>query len=83
MCRFIKALIDPGNFSKAERSQRGIQRYPTTQAEALDALAQDAVLMTALGPELATAYLAVKRSEYTAFSKEDVAFEIRHHIYKF
>lgn len=76
-------LIDPGNFSDAERSQRGIHRYPTTQAEALDALEGDAVLMEALGPELATAYLAVKRSEYEAFSQEDVAFELRHHLYKF
>jgi glutamine synthetase len=76
-------LIDPGNLSDAERNQRGIQRYPTTQAEALDALERDAVLLAALGPELATSYLAVKRSEYEAFSKEDVAFEIRHHIYKF
>lgn len=76
-------LIDPGNFSDTERSQRGIHRYPTTQAEALDALERDDVLMAALGPELATAYLAVKRSEYEAFAKEDVAFEIRHHIYKF
>jgi len=77
------ALVDPGNFSDAERSQRGIQRYPTTQAEALDALAKDDVLMNALGSELATAYLAVKRSEYAAFSQADVAFEIRHHIEKF
>jgi glutamine synthetase len=76
-------LIDPGNLSDSERSQRGIQRYPTTQAEALDALAQDEVLMSALGPELAASYLAVKRSEYEAFSKEDVEFEVRHHIYKF
>ena len=76
-------LIDPGNLSDSERSQRGIHRYPTTQAEALDALERDAVLMEALGPELTTAYLAVKRSEYEAFSQEDVAFEIRHHLYKF
>lgn len=76
-------LIDPGNFNDEERSQRGIQRYPTTQAEALDALAQDTVLMKALGTELATAYLAVKRSEYAAFAAEDVAFEVRHHIEKF
>lgn len=76
-------LIDPGNFSDAERNQRGIHRYPTTQAEALDALEQDTVLMEALGSELAIAYLAVKRSEYEVFAKEDAAFEIRHHLYKF
>ena len=77
------SLIDPGDFSDDERAQRGIQRYPTTQAEALDALEQDDVLMAALGPELATSYITVKRSEYAAFSKEDVEFEIKHHIYKF
>lgn len=77
------ALIDPGNYSEAERSQRGIRRYPTSQAEALDALEQDDVLMDALGATLATAYLAVKRSEYAAFAAEDEAFEVRHHIEKF
>jgi glutamine synthetase len=76
-------LIDPGNFSDEERTKRSIQRYPVSQAEALDALENDQVLMEALGPELSTSYLAVKRSEYAAFAAEDVDFEIKHHIYKF
>lgn len=77
------SLIDPGNFSDEERAQRGIKRYPTTQAEALDALEADEVLMEALGPLLSASYLAVKRSEYEAFAAEDEAFEIKHHLYKF
>lgn len=77
------ALIDPGNYSDEERAARGIRRFPTTQAEALDALETDPVLMEALGPVLANAYIKVKRSEYAAFSAEDVDFEIKHHIYKF
>jgi glutamine synthetase len=77
------SLIDPGNYSDEERAQRGIKRYPTTQAAALDALEQDEVLMEALGSLLSTSYLAVKRSEYAAFAAEDQAFEIQHHIYKF
>jgi glutamine synthetase len=76
-------LIDPGNWSDAERSARGIQRYPTTQAEALDALEADPLLLEALGPQLATSYIAVKRSEYAAFSQQDVEFEILNHINKF
>lgn len=76
-------LVDPGNLSDQERLQHGIHRYPSTQAEALTALEQDDLLMTALGSELAHSYLAVKRSEYAAFSAEDVAFEVRHHINKF
>jgi glutamine synthetase len=77
------SLIDPANFSDEERAERGIERYPTTQAEAMDALAQDQVLLDALGPELSTSYLAVKRSEYSAFAVKDIDFEIQHHIHKF
>jgi glutamine synthetase len=77
------ALVDPGNLSDKERARLGIERYPTTQAEALDALEQDQVLMEALGPELSTPYITVKRSEYAAFSAEDLDFEIKHHIHKF
>jgi glutamine synthetase len=76
-------LIDPGNYSDQERNARGIKRFPTTQAEALDALEQDQLLMEALGPELRASYLAVKRSEYAAFDAEDLEFEIKHHLYKF
>ena len=53
------------------------------QAEAMDALTQDQLLLDALGPELSGSYLAVKRSEYAAFAAEDLDFEIRHHIHKF
>lgn len=76
-------LIDPGNYSDEERARRGIARYPESQAAALDALEGDEVLMAALGPQLSTSYLAVKRSEYQAFSEADLAFEIEHHLYKF
>jgi glutamine synthetase len=76
-------LIDPGNYSDEERAARGIERYPTTQAEALDALEQDTVLLDALGDELSRSYIAVRRSEYAAFSAEDTDFEIKHHLYKF
>jgi glutamine synthetase len=76
-------LVDPGGLSETERRQRGIQRYPTTLGAALDRLEADSVLMAALGPTLARAYLAVKRSEAEAFGREDVAFETKHHFWKF
>lgn len=76
-------LIDPGNWSDAERAARGIKRFPTTLKEALDALEKDSVLTSALGPLLSTSYLAVKRLEWESFSKEDVAFEVKHHFWKF
>ncbi len=76
-------LIDPGNFSDKERRERNIIRYPTTQAEALDALAADALLLAALGPDLSRAYLQVKRSEFEAFAAGNLEYELAQHKYKF
>ncbi|MFN2204735.1 MAG: glutamine synthetase, partial [Candidatus Promineifilaceae bacterium] len=76
-------MVDPGNLSEEERAARGIRRYPTSQAEALDTLENDALLMEALGPELSRSYLAVKRSEYDAFAAEEIDFELQHHREKF
>jgi glutamine synthetase len=77
------ALIDPGNLSDEELKQRGIRRLPGSQAEALDNLEKDELLMDALGPMLAQSYLTVKRSEYRAFAEQDVDFEMKHHFHKF
>ncbi|MDI9547443.1 MAG: glutamine synthetase family protein [Chloroflexota bacterium] len=77
------SLIDPGNLTEEERQARGIHRYPTSLIDAVAALEADNVLLAALGSELSTPYIAVKRSEYHAFAAEDVDFEIKHHLYKF
>jgi len=77
------ALIDPGNFSDAERERKGIHRYPTNLKEALGNLAKDQVLMGALGPLLAQSYLAVKQLEWESFSQADEAYEIKHHFWIF
>ena len=76
-------LVDPGSLSEEERAARGIARFPTSQAAAMDALENDAVLMESLGPDLSRSYLAVKRSEYEAFAAEDTDFELLHHREKF
>lgn len=77
------AMVDPADYSDAERAARGIARFPATLAEAVDHLEGDAVLMAALGPLLARAFVAVKRAEWQAFSQEDAAFEQKHHFWKF
>lgn len=76
-------LVDPGTLSERERTARGIQRYPTSLRAALEHLEKNRTLMTALGPLLGRAYLAVKRSECDAFAREDAAFETKHHFWKF
>jgi glutamine synthetase len=75
--------VDPATIAEDERARRGIARLPATQAEALDALAADDVLSSALGPVLANAYLAVRRSEWAAYSAGDAAFEQQGHFEKY
>jgi glutamine synthetase len=61
----------------------GLAPLPATQRDALDALEHDAVLTDALGPVLARSYFAVRRSEWTAYSAEDAAFEHQGHFEKY
>ncbi|WP_372480900.1 gamma-glutamylputrescine synthetase (plasmid) [Halomicrobium sp. HM KBTZ05] len=59
---------DPANCDEATLAERGVDRLPTTLGAALDALADDEVLRSALGEPLAASYLTVKRSEWEAFT---------------
>jgi glutamine synthetase len=75
--------VDPATIAEDERAARGITELPATQAEALDALAADPVLTAALGSVLAGSYLAVRRSEWAAYSAGDAAFEQQGHFAKY
>jgi glutamine synthetase len=75
--------VDPATLDEDERARRGIHRLPATQEEALDALAADGLLLDALGPVLAQAYLAVRRSEWAAYSAGDERFEQQGHFEKY
>jgi glutamine synthetase len=75
--------VDPATIDEREREERGLSRLPATQAEALDALAADEVLTDALGPVLTESYLAVRRSEWEAYSAGDEAFEQQGHFSKY
>jgi glutamine synthetase len=75
--------VDPATLSDDERVARGIDRMPASQGEALDALAADGLLIDALGPVLADAYLAVRRSEWETYSSGDEAFEQQGHFEKY
>ncbi|HKO26958.1 MAG TPA: glutamine synthetase family protein [Solirubrobacteraceae bacterium] len=75
--------VDPASLSDEQRAASGIDRIPATQAEALDALAADGLLLGALGEELAGSYMAVRRSEWEAYSAGDQAFEQQGHFEKY
>ena len=61
-------LVDPAAMESAERERLAVFRLPSSLGSALDALAADSYLMSALGPLRSTAYLAVKRSEVKHFA---------------
>jgi glutamine synthetase len=75
--------VDPGTLAGDERAARAITPMPATQAQALDALAADRLLLQALGPELADPYVAVRRSEWEAYSAGDEVFEQQGHFEKY
>jgi glutamine synthetase len=75
--------VDPSALDELERKRRGIARLPATQAEALDALERDDLLLEALGEPLARSYLAVRRSEWEIYSAEDESFEHAGHFLKY
>src|ERR687887_990542 len=75
--------VDPATISEERRARLGAPPLAATQEEALDRLREDAVLMESLGPPLAQSYLAVRRSEWAAYSKGDEAFEQQGHFSKY
>jgi glutamine synthetase len=76
-------LADPETLSSSERSLLSVDRLPSSLPRALDALEADSVLMSALGPLRATAYLAVKRSEAEHFRQQDAYDERYQHWMRF
>src|SRR4051794_40917060 len=75
--------VDPATLPDGERERLGVRPLPSTQREALDALAADALLTGALGPVLTQSYLAVRGSEWEAYSAEDEAFQQQGHFLKY
>jgi glutamine synthetase len=75
--------VDPVTIAEQERERLGVLPLPATQEEALDALEADPLLLDALGPVLATSYVAVRRSEWAAYSAGDEVFEQQGHFLKY
>ncbi len=75
--------VDPATMTDDERDQRGAHRYPTTLEEALKRLESDEVLVAAFGDLLSRSYLAVRRSEWDAYSAADEEFQFRSHFLKY
>ncbi|MGF1570933.1 MAG: glutamine synthetase family protein [Nodosilinea sp.] len=67
---------DPGSLSEAERAERQISRLPESLEPAIAALAQNLVLLEALGAPLAQTYRAVRQAEWEAMKAMSLAEEV-------
>ncbi len=63
--------------------QRQLETLPTSLDEALDALMQNDVIMSALGPYISDRYIAVKRQELEEYNQQVTAWEIERYLTKY
>lgn len=75
--------IDPAQVPLEERIRHGMAPLPATLGDALDALEQDAVLASAMGDRLLTAYLAVRRAEVSYYRAHSADVEYRDHALRY
>jgi glutamine synthetase len=68
---------DPGHMREADRAGKGIERLPARLSEAIDNLDRDEAILSAFGPGLARAFLAVRRSEAAAFEGLELGDEVK------
>jgi glutamine synthetase len=68
--------VDPATLTESERRAQDIQRLPATLGVAIDHLARNDVLLDALGPALAKAYIAVRKAEWEAMQDASLADEV-------
>lgn len=69
--------LDPGTLTEEERQRQHIEALPTSLVRALEHLEKDALLLDALGPDLARAFLAVRRAEWEALRSARLDDEVQ------
>ncbi|MEH1914984.1 glutamine synthetase family protein [Nostoc sp.] len=68
---------DPGYLSIEERSANEIDPLPNNLGQAIAHLQQDDILLTALNPQLAKAFLAVRQAEWQAMKDWELTAEVK------
>lgn len=69
--------VDPGYLSETERQTYKIDSLPTNLGDAIEHLSHNQTLLSALGPELAQAYLAIRKAEWQALKELELAEEVK------
>lgn len=69
--------MDPADIPEAERKTKGIRALPDNLGDAIAALEQDQVLLSALGSDLAQSFLAVRRAEWEGMKDLSLEEQVR------
>lgn len=69
---------------RRDRSRlRQVETLPTSLEEAIDALSQDDVILSALGPYVSDRYLAAKRQELDAYNAQVTSWEVDRYLFRY
>jgi glutamine synthetase len=69
---------------RQDRSRlRQVETLPSSLEEALDALMQDEVILSALGPYISDRYVAAKQQELESYHRQITPWELRHYLNRF
>ena len=69
--------VDPQTLTDSQRNSQQIDRLPSSLGESIQQLQQDRILLSALGQDLGTAYLAVRQAEYQAMKEWSLEQEVK------
>lgn len=73
-----------GSLVRQERSRlRQLETLPVSLSEALDALMQDDVMMSALGPYVSDRYIAIKQQELDDYNQQVTPWEVDRYISRY
>ncbi|MEB3159859.1 MAG: glutamine synthetase, partial [Synechocystis sp.] len=68
--------VDPGSLTQEERQRLNIQALPNNLGTAIACLEKDEVLLAALGPDLAKAFIAVRKAEWEVLQGKSLEEEV-------
>lgn len=69
--------VDPASLSDEERRRGNVTALPGDLATAIEQIGRDDMLLQALGPELARAFLAVRRAEWQALGNLELTDQVK------
>jgi glutamine synthetase len=75
---FESSLVRP-----ERKRERQLETLPVSLSEALDALMQDDVIMSALGPYVSDRYIAVKQQELDDYNRQVTPWELERYISRY